>query len=75
MICTLSRTGQKSGAGEANARLIAAAPELLAALRECLTEEGAHCLAYGSDAPTLRRRIAAINERARAAIAKAEGTA
>ena len=34
MICTLSRTGQKSGVGEANARLIAAAPDLLAALQE-----------------------------------------
>ena len=58
---------------KANARLIAACPDLLAALRKCLTEEGAHCLAYGSDTPTLRRRIAAINELARAAIAKAEG--
>jgi hypothetical protein len=57
----------------ANARLIAACPELLAALRECITDEGAHCLAYGSDTPTLRRRIAAINELARAAIRKAEG--
>lgn len=36
MICTLSRTGQKSGVGEANARLIAAAPELLAALEDII---------------------------------------
>ena len=65
MICTLSRTGQKNGVGEANARLIAAAPELLAALYELVeydkgsSEEGT----YGSE----------ILERCRAAIAKAEG--
>lgn len=60
---------------EANARLIAAAPEMLEALREVVTEDGANCLAYGTDTPAFRRRIAAINTIARAAIAKAEGGA
>jgi hypothetical protein len=59
--------------GLATRALIAAAPDLLAALEACVTEDGARCLAYGSDTPTLRRRIAAINEAARAAIAKARG--
>ncbi len=56
-----------------NARLIAAAPDLLAALKECMTEDGARCLAYGADTPTLRRRLAAINSVALAALAKAQG--
>lgn len=56
-----------------NARLIAAAPDLLAALEECITNEGAHCLAYGADTPTLRARLASINRTARAALAKAKG--
>jgi hypothetical protein len=58
---------------QANARLIAAAPDLLAALKECITDDGARCLAYGADTPTLRRRLAAINSVARAALAKAQG--
>jgi hypothetical protein len=56
----------------ANARLIAAAPDLLAALKECITDDGALCLAYGTDTPTLRRRLAAINSLARSALAKAQ---
>ena len=36
MICTLSQTGKKSGTQLANARLIAAAPELLEALYAAL---------------------------------------
>ena len=60
------------GNGEANARLIAAAPDLLAALRECMTENGAHCLAYGSDTPKLRARIAVINMIVGAALAKVQ---
>ena len=39
LICTLSRTGEKSGTREANARLIAAAPEMAEALRELLEDE------------------------------------
>jgi len=45
--------------------------DLLAALAECITEDGAHCLAYGTDTPKLRARLEAISTLARAAIAKA----
>jgi hypothetical protein len=59
---------------EANARLIAAAPDLLAALRECITDDGAAALA-SDDPEMMRRRLAAINRVCRAAIAQAEGGA
>jgi hypothetical protein len=52
---------------EANARLIAAAPELLEALVRC---EGLIAMFPGADKPDLVREIL---RRARAAIAKAEG--
>jgi len=57
---------------EANHNLITAAPDLLAALEACLTDDGAaaersHTMAC--------RRLAAINEICRAAIAKARGEA
>jgi len=65
--------GPDSTEEAANARLIAAAPDLLAALKECITDDGARCLAYGADTPTLRRRLAAINSVARSALAKAQG--
>lgn len=55
-----------------DARLIAAAPDLLAALRECITEDGAACLQTGS-AVALFRRLQTINDAARAALAKARG--
>lgn len=57
---------------ESTARLIAAAPDLLAALRECITEDGAACLQTGS-AVALFRRLQTINDAARAALAKARG--
>jgi hypothetical protein len=57
---------------EANARLIAAAPELLAALQECITDEGATCFARRDTHPEyMDRRINYISDIARAAIAKA----
>ena len=56
-----------------NARLIAAAPDLLAALEQCLTGDGANCLAYGTDTPSMRRRFAEINRIATEAIRKAKG--
>lgn len=56
----------------ANARLIAAAPCLIEALRECITEDNAARLQTGS-AAALFRRLQAINDTARAAIAKATG--
>lgn len=56
----------------ANARLIAAAPCLIEALRECITEDGAACLQTGS-AVALFRRLQTINDAARAALAKARG--
>src|SRR5260221_136768 len=40
------------------------------ALAECITNDGAHCLAYGADTPTLRARLASISNTARAALAK-----
>lgn len=55
---------------EANARLIAAAPELLETLRECITEYGA--LAF-RNAEFAHNRLNAISDAARAAIAKATG--
>ena len=59
---------------EANARLIAAAPDLLAALEECVTD--ANCTAITTcDVAYMIRRFKAINEIARAAIAKAKGGA
>ena len=53
---------------EANARLIAAAPELLEALKECITDDGATGM---RSIELARKRLAAINKLARAAIAKA----
>ena len=58
---------------EANARLIASAPALLAALKECITEEGAYCLNHDSKA-LLRGRLASITLLAKQAIALAEGS-
>lgn len=70
IIAVMSRSGKTQEEAYANARLIAAAPDMLAALQECITEDGANCLAYGTDTPKLRARLRAINETARAAIAK-----
>lgn len=57
----------------ANARLIAAAPELLEALDDCITNENATCIVQ-NDAAYMIRRLKAINQICRAAIAKATGT-
>jgi hypothetical protein len=56
------------------ARLVAAAPKLLAALRECITEPGAACLnglTRHAEGLLLRRRIEAINELVTTAITQA----
>ena len=58
----------------ANARLIAAAPELLEALQECVTDENAACIVQ-NDVAYMIRRFKAINDIARAAIAEAGGNA
>lgn len=62
---------------EANARLIAAAPELLTAMEECITEPNAYCYTHSAgvvgQAKDMERRLKQINYVARAAIAKAKG--
>ena len=45
---------------------------VLEALRECITNGGENCLAYGTDTPALRHRLSNINAIARAALAQAE---
>ena len=57
----------------ANAQLIAAAPEMADVLRYCVTEDGAHCLAYGTDTPKLRARLQAINAIVCPILARLEG--
>jgi hypothetical protein len=67
--CVASNLGN-GPESEANARLIAAAPELLEALQECLTDDGAACYRSREYA---EKRIRYIDTIARAAIAKSEG--
>jgi hypothetical protein len=58
---------------DADKALIAAAPDLLAALEQCITEEGAHCLQHQGTPRAMSNRLRSINDIARAAIAKARG--
>lgn len=61
---TVALTYDKKDAGP-----IAALPSLMAALQECITDDGAHCLANRMNSATaLRARIAAINAAATAAL-------
>jgi hypothetical protein len=53
-------------------RLCAAAPDLLAALEDCITDDNAGCIVR-NDVAYMIRRFKAINEIARAAINKAKG--
>ena len=53
--------------------LMAAAPSMLAALEECITDHGAHCIGNG-DLIALGKRLLFINSVARAAISRARGT-
>ena len=69
VICTLSRTGQKSGVGEANARLIAAAPDLLAVLKSLVFETSHFVHGYGTNGAIVANEL----RNALAAIHKAEG--
>lgn len=63
----------RTGETDANARLIAAAPDLLAALRLCRSAINEEVIAAGDlDHPTIRAHAKAA-EQADAAIAKAEG--
>lgn len=61
-----SDTGKRH---EADKRLIEAAPELLEALRECITDDGAACMNTGQKT----RRLQAINKIALEAIGKVIG--
>lgn len=67
-LCGLDRDDFTARSG--NARLIAAAPDMLAALRDCQTDEE-HIDSY--DWPRALRALRQINKIARAAIARATG--
>jgi hypothetical protein len=63
----IARYNHLIGEGEANARLIAAAPELLEALEQVCLIWDHHCDAHGDGTPS------EAHARVRAAIAKAKG--
>jgi len=56
----------------ADKRLIEAAPDMLQALYDCITQEGAHCVSSES-VDKLLRRLKEIDKIARIAITKATG--
>lgn len=59
-----------------DAPLLCSAPELLEALKECITSEGAACFSdMKSNPQRMQIRLHAISDIARAAIAKAKGEA
>lgn len=65
----LAETIRRHNSTLAEDRLADAAPAMLEALRECITDPGACCMNTGQKT----RRLAAIDAIARAAIAAAEG--
>jgi len=66
--------GQTEEMAVANGKLIASAPELLEALEECVTSDGAACFSdMKSNPQRMQSRLHAISDIARAAIAKARG--
>jgi hypothetical protein len=75
--------GDDNAVAEANARLIAAAPDLLAALEDLLTFDRVERPAFrskpmgasGSEARIQQDKMVALEDAARAAIAKATGAA
>ena len=69
--CNSAARGISDDEAEANSILIALAPEMLEALRECITEDDAPGMQPGLGRQ--RRRLHAINDIARAALAKLEG--
>lgn len=76
--CVADCGSRSDEVAQANARLIASAPALLAALAECVTDEGAACFASGDGMAAharCTRRLDYISRTARAAIASAKGGA
>jgi hypothetical protein len=69
VICTIINAD--SPQGKANAKAILQVPELLKALGDCITEDGASGLKEGLG--RMKRRILAINQIARDALAKTKG--
>lgn len=68
--CNATANGISDKEVDANARLIAAAPDLLKALEECITNDGAPAW---NDKMMAFRRLHAISDIAREAIRKAKG--
>ena len=69
---SVTSRGRTAAATQATAHLIAAAPELLEALEEAITDDGAHCK-HAASLAEMERRLDYITEIAREAIAKAKG--
>jgi hypothetical protein len=72
-----TRVSRLADEEDANARLIAAAPDLLAALRRIVASDDAHATLHAPDDDDIARMVeyAAAFDNARAAIAKATGEA
>lgn len=72
-VCPSDPQNPSGGLQEANARLIAAAPDLLGALEECRFALEPYDDVKPRDWPTDREKLRRAHKAARAAIAKAKG--